>query len=156
MSVLSSEYRLQGSSLSGFVLCPRETGETHESERIQQYPPGMYDFIRAAVADPHLLDKIPDGAEIDFPETDLPRIETEERADTGNSPYKNAKFQDLTPMVCIFKKLKKRDQPDRPDRLNRAEIRERENQKAQISIFKSDPTGRPKKPLWVGLWGYEG
>jgi len=27
-----------------------------------------FDFIRAAVADPHLLDKIPDGAEIDFAE----------------------------------------------------------------------------------------
>ena len=39
-----------------------------------------FDFIRAAVADPHLLDKIPDGAEIEFLETDLPRIETEERA----------------------------------------------------------------------------
>jgi len=40
-----------------------------------------FDFIRAAVADPHLLDKIPDGAEIEFLETDLPRIETEKRAD---------------------------------------------------------------------------
>ena len=40
----------------------------------------IFDFIRAAVADPHLLDKIPDGAEIEFFETDLPRIETEERA----------------------------------------------------------------------------
>jgi hypothetical protein len=37
------------------------------------------DFIRAAVADPHLLDKIPGGAEIEFLETDLPRIGTEER-----------------------------------------------------------------------------
>jgi hypothetical protein len=45
-----------------------------------------FDFIRAAVTDPHLLDKIPDGAEIEFLETDLPRIETEERADTGNPP----------------------------------------------------------------------
>jgi hypothetical protein len=45
-----------------------------------------FDFIRAAVADPHLLDKIPDSAEIDFLETDLPRIETEEWADTGNTP----------------------------------------------------------------------
>jgi hypothetical protein len=45
-----------------------------------------FDFIRAAVADPHLIDKIPDGAEIEFFETDLPRIETEERADTGNPP----------------------------------------------------------------------
>jgi len=34
------------------------------------------DFLRAAVADPHLLDKIPDGAEIEFLETDLPRIKT--------------------------------------------------------------------------------
>jgi hypothetical protein len=33
-----------------------------------------FDFLRAAVADPHLLDKIPDGAEIEFLETDLPRI----------------------------------------------------------------------------------
>ena len=40
-----------------------------------------FDFLRAAVADPHLLDKIPDGAEIEFLETDLPRIETKERAD---------------------------------------------------------------------------
>jgi hypothetical protein len=39
-----------------------------------------FDFIRAAVADLHLLDKIPDGAEIDFLEMDLPRVETEERA----------------------------------------------------------------------------
>jgi len=38
-----------------------------------------FDFLRAAVADPHLLDKIPDGAEIEFLETDFPRIETEER-----------------------------------------------------------------------------
>jgi len=38
-----------------------------------------FDFIRAAVADPHLLEKIPDGAEIEFTDTDLPRIETEER-----------------------------------------------------------------------------
>jgi len=38
-----------------------------------------FDFIRAAVADPHLLEKIPDGAEIEFLDTDLPRIETEER-----------------------------------------------------------------------------
>ena len=45
-----------------------------------------FDFIRAAVADPHLLDKIPDGAEIEFLETDLPRIETEERADMEKSP----------------------------------------------------------------------
>ena len=45
-----------------------------------------FDFVRAAVADPHLLDKIPDGAEIEFLETDLPRIETEERADMGKSP----------------------------------------------------------------------
>jgi len=36
MSLLSSEYRLQGFSLSGYVLCHREMGETHESERIQQ------------------------------------------------------------------------------------------------------------------------
>jgi hypothetical protein len=41
-----------------------------------------FDFLRAAIADPHLLDKIPDGAEIEFLETDLPRIETEERTDT--------------------------------------------------------------------------
>jgi hypothetical protein len=40
-----------------------------------------FDFIRAAVADPHLLDKIPNGAEIEFLETDLPRIETEECAE---------------------------------------------------------------------------
>ena len=40
-----------------------------------------FDFIRAAVAEPHLLDKIPDGAAIEFIETDLPQIETEERAD---------------------------------------------------------------------------
>ena len=45
-----------------------------------------FDFIRAAVADPHLLDKIPDGAEIEFLETDLPRIETEERADMERQP----------------------------------------------------------------------
>ena len=45
-----------------------------------------FDFIRAAVADPHLLDKIPEGAEIEFLETDIPRIETEERADKGNPP----------------------------------------------------------------------
>jgi hypothetical protein len=44
-----------------------------------------FDFIRAAVADPHLLNKIPDGAEIDFLETDLPRIETEERDDKRNT-----------------------------------------------------------------------
>jgi hypothetical protein len=43
-----------------------------------------FDFIRAAVADPHLLDKIPNGAEIEFLETDLPRIETEERTNEGN------------------------------------------------------------------------
>jgi hypothetical protein len=41
-----------------------------------------FDFLRAAVTDPHLLDKIPDGAEIEFLETDLPRIETEEWTDT--------------------------------------------------------------------------
>ena len=40
-----------------------------------------FDFIRAAVADPDLLNKIPDGAEIEFLETDLPRIETESRVD---------------------------------------------------------------------------
>jgi hypothetical protein len=40
-----------------------------------------FDFIRAAVADPDLLDKIPDGAEIEFLDTDLPRIETESRVD---------------------------------------------------------------------------
>ena len=45
-----------------------------------------FDFIRAAAADPHILDKIPDAAEIEFLETDLPRIETEERTDTGNPP----------------------------------------------------------------------
>ena len=45
-----------------------------------------FDFIRAAVADPHLLDKIPDAAEIEFLETDIPRIEAEERTDTGNPP----------------------------------------------------------------------
>jgi hypothetical protein len=45
-----------------------------------------FDFIRAAVANPHLLTKIPDGAEIEFLERDLPRIETEERADTNNLP----------------------------------------------------------------------
>ena len=45
-----------------------------------------FDFIRAAVADPHLLDKIPDGAELEFLETDLPRIETEERANKGEAP----------------------------------------------------------------------
>jgi hypothetical protein len=33
-----------------------------------------FDFIRAAVADPHLLDKIPDAAEIEFLETDLPLL----------------------------------------------------------------------------------
>ena len=38
------------------------------------------------VADPHLLDKIPDGAEIEFLETDLPRIETEERANMERTP----------------------------------------------------------------------
>jgi hypothetical protein len=43
-----------------------------------------FDFIRAAVADPHLLDKIPDGAEIEFIDNDLPRIETEERVDLDN------------------------------------------------------------------------
>ncbi len=42
-----------------------------------------FDFIRAAVADPHLLDEIPDGSEIEFIETDLPRIDTEERANEG-------------------------------------------------------------------------
>ena len=31
----------------------------------------IFDFIRAAVADPHLLDKIPDGAEIEFIDKDL-------------------------------------------------------------------------------------
>ena len=45
-----------------------------------------FDFFRAAVADPHLLDKIPDGAEIEFLETDLPRIETEERTDMEKPP----------------------------------------------------------------------
>ena len=45
-----------------------------------------FDFIRAAVADPHLLDKIPDGAEIEFLETDLPRIKTEERANMEGAP----------------------------------------------------------------------
>ena len=45
-----------------------------------------FDFIRAAVADPRLLDKIPDGAEIEFLETDLPRIETEERTDMEKPP----------------------------------------------------------------------
>ena len=45
-----------------------------------------FDFVRAAVVDPHLLDKVPDGAEIEFLETDLPRIETEERADMGKPP----------------------------------------------------------------------
>ena len=45
-----------------------------------------FDFLRAAVTDPHLLDKIPDGAEIEFLETDLPRIETEERTDMENPP----------------------------------------------------------------------
>jgi hypothetical protein len=45
-----------------------------------------FDFIRAAVADPHLLDKIPDGAEIEFLETDVPRIETEERANMEGAP----------------------------------------------------------------------
>ena len=44
-----------------------------------------FDFIRAAVADPHLLDKIPDGAEIEFIETDLPQIETDEREDMEKS-----------------------------------------------------------------------
>ena len=39
-----------------------------------------FDFLRAAVADPHLIDKIPDGAEIEFLESDLPRIEMEEHA----------------------------------------------------------------------------
>ena len=43
-----------------------------------------FDFIRAAVADPHLLDKIPDGAEIEFIDTDLPRIEAEERVGMGS------------------------------------------------------------------------
>jgi hypothetical protein len=45
-----------------------------------------FDFIRAAVADPSLLDKIPNGAEIEFLETDLPRIETEEWAEMEKSP----------------------------------------------------------------------
>ena len=45
-----------------------------------------FDFIRAGVVGPHLLDKIPDGAEVEFFETDLPRIETKRRADTGNPP----------------------------------------------------------------------
>jgi hypothetical protein len=45
-----------------------------------------FDFIRAAVADPHLLDKIPNGAEIEFLETDLPRIETAECADMEKPP----------------------------------------------------------------------
>jgi hypothetical protein len=45
-----------------------------------------FDFIRAAVADQHLLDKIPDGAEIEFLDTDLPRIEIEERPDILKSP----------------------------------------------------------------------
>ncbi len=45
-----------------------------------------FDFLRAAIADPHLLDKIPDGAEIEFLDTDLPRIETEERDDTETPP----------------------------------------------------------------------
>jgi len=45
-----------------------------------------FDFIRAVVADPHLLDKIPDGAEIEFLETDLPRIEAEERSDMEKQP----------------------------------------------------------------------
>jgi hypothetical protein len=45
-----------------------------------------FDFIRATVTDPHLLDKIPDGAEIEFLETDLPRIETEERTDIEKQP----------------------------------------------------------------------
>ena len=45
-----------------------------------------FDFIRAAVTDPHLLDKVPDGAEIEFLETDLPRIETEERKDMEKPP----------------------------------------------------------------------
>ncbi|MBU1569849.1 MAG: hypothetical protein KKE00_04900 [Proteobacteria bacterium] len=40
-----------------------------------------FDFIRASVADPHLLDKIPDGAEIEFLETDLPRIESKNQVD---------------------------------------------------------------------------
>lgn len=43
-----------------------------------------FDFIRAAVADPRLLEKIPNGAEIEFLETDLPRIETEERIGERN------------------------------------------------------------------------
>jgi hypothetical protein len=45
-----------------------------------------FDFLRAAVSDPHLLDKIPDGAEIEFLETDLPLIETEERPDMEKPP----------------------------------------------------------------------
>ena len=40
-----------------------------------------FDFLRAAVVDPHLLDKIPNGAEIEFLETDLPRIEMAEQTD---------------------------------------------------------------------------
>jgi len=40
-----------------------------------------FDFIRAAIADPRLLDKIPDGAEIEFLETDLPQIEMGERVE---------------------------------------------------------------------------
>jgi hypothetical protein len=52
----------------------------------QQRPLTPFDFIRASIADPHLLDKIPDGAEIEFIETDFPRIETENRKDTGNPP----------------------------------------------------------------------
>ena len=43
-----------------------------------------FDFIRAAVVDPQLLDKIPDGAEIEFLETDLPWVDTEEQRDKGN------------------------------------------------------------------------
>jgi hypothetical protein len=36
-------------------------------------------FEMMIVDDPHLLDKIPDDAEIEFLETDLPRIEIEEK-----------------------------------------------------------------------------
>jgi hypothetical protein len=41
---------------------------------------------KGQVVNPHLLDKIPNGAEIEFLETDLPRIEMEERTDIEKSP----------------------------------------------------------------------
>jgi hypothetical protein len=50
----------------------KETQEVNKNERVKKDISLCFDFIRYLIKNPEMLNRIPDNAEVDFLETDLP------------------------------------------------------------------------------------